>query len=103
MCVCVCVCVRAGEGRGATITDRYVHQSVECQYKSQFLVAYGKDVEMIKWEFKTTMIGNSLAVQWLGLGTFRARAWVPSLMGQLRWCSPPHPNCTPTKTTLSIY
>ena len=64
---------------------------------------YGKDVEMIKWEFKTTMIGNSLAVQWLGLGTFRARAWVPSLMGQLRWCSPPHPNCTPTKTTLSIY
>ena len=45
MCVCasVCVraCVRAGEGRGATITDRYVHQSVECQYKSQFLVAEG--------------------------------------------------------------
>ena len=41
-CVCVCVRVRAGEGRGATITDRYVHQSVECQYKSQFLVAEGK-------------------------------------------------------------
>ena len=43
-CVWVCVraCVRAGEGRGATITDRYVHQSVECQYKSQFLVAEGK-------------------------------------------------------------
>ena len=41
VCVCVCVCVRAGEGRGATITDRYVHQSVECQYKSQFLVAEG--------------------------------------------------------------
>ena len=40
-CVCVCVRVRAGEGRGATITDRYVHQSVECQYKSQFLVAEG--------------------------------------------------------------
>ena len=34
--------VCAGEGRGATITDRYVHQSVECQYKSQFLVAEGK-------------------------------------------------------------
>ena len=33
--------MRAGEGRGATITDRYVHQSVECQYKSQFLVAEG--------------------------------------------------------------
>ena len=30
--MCVCVFVRAGEGRGATITDRYVHQSVECQY-----------------------------------------------------------------------
>ena len=48
VCVCVCVracvraCMRAGEGRGATITDRYVHQSVECQYKSQFLVAEGK-------------------------------------------------------------
>ena len=44
VCVCVCAraCVRAGEGRGATITDRYVHQSVECQYKSQFLVAEGK-------------------------------------------------------------
>ena len=41
VCVCVCVRVRAGEGRGATITDRYVHQSVECQYKSQFLVAEG--------------------------------------------------------------
>ena len=45
VCVCVCVCVcarmRAGEGRGATITDRYVHQSVECQYESQFLVAEG--------------------------------------------------------------
>ena len=41
VCVCVCVCVRAGEGGGATITDRYVHQSVECQYKSQFLVAEG--------------------------------------------------------------
>ena len=58
---------------------------------------YGKDVEMIKWEFKTTMIGNSLAVWWLGLGTFTARAWVPSLMGQLRWCTPPHPHRTPTK------
>ena len=40
--VCARACVRAGEGRGATITDRYVHQSVECQYKSQFLVAEGK-------------------------------------------------------------
>ena len=27
MCVCARACVRAGEGRGATITDRYVHQS----------------------------------------------------------------------------
>ena len=39
--VSVCVRMRAGEGRGANITDRYVHQSVECQYKSQFLVAEG--------------------------------------------------------------
>ena len=43
LCVCVCVCACAGEWGGrATITDRYVHQSVECQYKSQFLVAEGK-------------------------------------------------------------
>ena len=37
----LCACAGEGEG-GATITDRYVHQSVECQYKSQFLVAEGK-------------------------------------------------------------
>ena len=46
LCVCVCVCarvrVRGSWGGGATLTDRYVHQSVECQYKSQFLVAEGK-------------------------------------------------------------
>ena len=45
LCVCVCVCVRVRGSVGAgsaTITDRYVHQSVECQYKSQFLVAEGK-------------------------------------------------------------
>ena len=51
MCVCVCECVRAcggGEGRGAAITDRYVHQSVECQYKSQFLVAEGGLADFIQ-------------------------------------------------------
>ena len=26
-------------------------------------------------------IGNSLLIQWLGLGTFIARAWVQSLVG----------------------
>ena len=29
---------------------------------------------------------NSLAVQWLGLGAFTARAWVRSLIGELRFC-----------------
>ena len=28
--------------------------------------------------------GNSLAVQWLGVGTFTARAWVQSLVRELR-------------------
>ena len=32
---------RHGNSLQYTITDRYVHQSVECQYKSQFLVAEG--------------------------------------------------------------
>ena len=30
------------QGVGAIITDRYAHQSIKCQYKSQFLVAEGK-------------------------------------------------------------
>ena len=30
-----------GRGRGI-ITDTYVHQSIECQYKSQFWVAEGR-------------------------------------------------------------
>ena len=34
--------VLAGSGVGAIITDRYAHQSIKCQYKSQFLVAEGK-------------------------------------------------------------
>ena len=34
--------VLAGSGVGAIITDRYAHQSIKCQYKSEFLVAEGK-------------------------------------------------------------
>ena len=34
--------VLAGSGVGAIITDRYAHQSIKCQYKSQFLVDEGK-------------------------------------------------------------
>ena len=30
------------------------------------------------------MVGNSLAVQWLGLSAFNARAWVRCLVGALR-------------------
>ena len=32
--------------------------------------------------------GNSLAVQWLGLCVLTARAWVRSLIGELRFCKP---------------
>ena len=32
--------------------------------------------------------GNSLAVQWLGLGTFTAVAQVQSLVGEIRSCKP---------------
>ena len=35
-------------------------------------------------------IGNSLAVQWLGLGTFTAVARVQSLVGELRSHKPCH-------------
>ena len=34
--------------------------------------------------FKMLDIGDSLAVQWLGLGTFTAVAQVQSLVGELR-------------------
>ena len=35
---------------------------------------------------KNKLLGNSLAVQWLGLGTFTARTWVQSLVRELRSC-----------------
>ena len=38
--------------------------------------------------------GNSLVVQWLGLGTVTARAWVQSLVRELRSCK----LCGVTKT-----
>ena len=34
--------------------------------------------------FKMGMSGNSLVVQWLGLSAFTARAWVQSLVRELR-------------------
>ena len=33
-------------------------------------------------------LGNSLAVQWLGLGALTAGAWVPSLVREPRSCKP---------------
>ena len=36
---------------------------------------------------KTSGYGNSLAVQWLAVGTFTAVAWVQSLVGELRSCN----------------
>ena len=38
--------------------------------------------------FKSQSMGNSLAVQWLGLGAFTAGAQVQSLLGELRSCKP---------------
>ena len=38
------------------------------------------------WHLKYDTNGNSLAVQWLGLGAFTAGAWVQSLVKELRSC-----------------
>ena len=35
-----------------------------------------------------TVLGNFLVVLWLGLSTFSARAWVQSLVGELRTHKP---------------
>ena len=37
---------------------------------------------------KNSPLGNSLEVQWLGLGAFTAVAQVQSLVGELRSCKP---------------
>ena len=36
------------------------------------------------WGNRTWALGNSLEVQWLGLGAFTARSWFQSLVGELR-------------------
>ena len=55
----------------------------------------------------TTITENSLTVQWLGLSTSIARAWIQSLVVELRSCKPlsmaknpnPHsPQTRPKKT-----
>ena len=64
----------------------------------------------------TTITENSLTVQWLGLSTSIARAWIQSLVVELRSCKPlsmaknPNPHSPQTKpkkqtrmTTGSIY
>ena len=33
-------------------------------------------------------VGNSLVIQWLGLGAFSSRGRVHSLVGELRFCKP---------------
>ena len=40
-----------------------------------------------KGDVKVTGEGNSLAVQWSGLGAFTARALVQSQVGELRSCT----------------
>ena len=41
-----------------------------------------------EFPLKKCSIGNSLAVQWLGLGTFTTMYWVQSLIWELRSCKP---------------
>ena len=57
----------------------------------------------MKEEFKskTQHQGNSLAVQWLGLGTFTARAWVQSLVRELRSHKPRGMGAGETTTTMT--
>ena len=43
---------------------------------------------LFKFYFQKQWSGNSLVVQWLGLITFTARAWVQSLVRELRSCQP---------------
>ena len=43
---------------------------------------------MIKYKVIKDNNGNSLVVQWLGLGTFTAVGRVQSLVGELRSCKP---------------
>ena len=42
------------------------------------------------WLVTLVNTGNSLAVQWLGLGAFTAVAQVQSLVRELRSCKPPN-------------
>ena len=46
---------------------------------------YSKKAE--KWNNIKCSFWNSLVVQWLGLGTFTARAWVQSLVRELQSCN----------------
>ena len=39
---------------------------------------------VLTMQTKEKSLGNSLAVQWLGLSTFTAAAWVQSLVGEVR-------------------
>ena len=48
-------------------------------------------------------LGNSLAVQWLGLSTFTAWAWVRSLVGELRSHKPHSTAKKKKKTALLPY
>ena len=54
----------------------------------QFDSKVKKKNEMTSKTFKTPSFGNSLAVQWLGLGTFTASAQIQSLVRELRSCKP---------------
>ena len=53
-------------------------------WNSKWYSHYEKHVVPQKLKHK----GNSLAVQWLGLGAFTAVAQVQSLVGELRSCKP---------------
>ena len=57
-------------------------KSISCVFLFPSLLGHPKHLH------STLLVGNSLAVEWLGLSTFISKAWVWSLVGELRSCKP---------------
>ena len=57
-------------------------------WKQSFLIAQLVKAASLIAQLVKNWKQNSLEVQWLGRCTFTARAWVPSLVGELRSYKP---------------
>ena len=44
--------------------------------------------DLLKKKKKIELVGNSLEIQWLGLGAFTTKVWVQPLVGELRYHKP---------------